>query len=374
MQYQAHIPMGLTQKFIDKLGYEPENKRILTIRDFFTAMTLAVKNAVVFVTDDPEARDMFKSIVMFNAEFGSDDEVIYIDTEHNKNAWKEFIEELKNMPKFDVAIMNPPYDKSLHLKILEKVIPIANKVVNISPIRWLQDPLAKYKKHSDYNRYENSIAKKIDDLIIVPAKLAQQLFTSTVMNIDLGITIIGRGGYDYNALSSNSILNKVLKNRKLCNIESNKKDGWRVRMPSILGGKSGGSGNRKLGLSGFGKLLYFYNGIKENKPWYDWYVKNQYSKTTDTITSSIKFSSEQCCINFINSVQNTNFGKYITHKLITDVHVSNLVVLFMHSYQHPWTDKRFCNYFGITGFISDTEAVPGSEWEEILNTMKDFNS
>jgi len=285
----------------------------------------------------------------------------------------EKIEELKNMPKFDVAIMNPPYDKSLHLKILEKVIPIANKVVNISPIRWLQDPLAKYKKHSDYNSYENSIAKKIDDLIIVPAKLAQQLFTSTVMNIDLGITIIGRGGYDYNALSSNSILNKVLKNRKLCNIESNKKDGWRVRMPSILGGKSGGSGNRKLGLSGFGKLLYFYNGIKENKPWYDWYVKNQYSKTTDTITSSIKFSSEQCCINFINSVQNTNFGKYITHKLITDVNVSNLVVLFMHSYQHPWTDKRFCNYFGITGFISDTEAVPGSEWEEILNTMKDFN-
>lgn len=110
MQYQAHIPMGLTQKFIDKLGYEPENKRILTIRDFFTAMTLAVKNAVVFVTDDPEARDMFKNIVMFNPEFGSDDEVIYIDVENNKNAWKEFIEELPNMPKFDICISNPPFE------------------------------------------------------------------------------------------------------------------------------------------------------------------------------------------------------------------------------------------------------------------------
>ena len=62
MQYQAHIPMQLTQKFLDKLGYEPENQKILVIRDFLTAMCLAAKNAVVFVTDDPEARDMFKNI------------------------------------------------------------------------------------------------------------------------------------------------------------------------------------------------------------------------------------------------------------------------------------------------------------------------
>ena len=50
--------------------------------------------------------------------------------------------------------MNPPYDGNLHLKILEKVIPIADKVINISPVRWLQDPLAKYKKNSDYKKFE----------------------------------------------------------------------------------------------------------------------------------------------------------------------------------------------------------------------------
>ena len=33
--------------------------------------------------------------------------------------------------KFDVAIMNPPYAGKLHLKILEKVIPVAEKVVKI---------------------------------------------------------------------------------------------------------------------------------------------------------------------------------------------------------------------------------------------------
>src|SRR5574344_2463190 len=45
---------------------------------------------------------------------------------------KKYLEKNK-MPKFDVAIMNPPYDGNLHLKILEKVIPIAEKVVNVSP-------------------------------------------------------------------------------------------------------------------------------------------------------------------------------------------------------------------------------------------------
>ena len=45
----------------------------------------------------------------------------------------EKIEELKNMPKFDVAIMNPPYEGELHVKILSKVINYSKITVNISP-------------------------------------------------------------------------------------------------------------------------------------------------------------------------------------------------------------------------------------------------
>lgn len=33
---------------------------------------------------------------------------------------------------------------------------------------------------------------------------------------------------------------------------------------------------------------------------------------------------------------------------------------------------RFCAYFNIIGYISDTEAAPNSEWEIILNTMKEY--
>ena len=45
---------------------------------------------------------------------------------------------------------------------------------------------------------------------------------------------------------------------------------------------------------------------------------------------------------------------------------------YMQDYTQPWDDKRFCEYFGITGYISDTEAEPNSEWEIILNTMKEY--
>lgn len=39
-------------------------------------------------------------------------------------------------------------------------------------------------------------------------------------------------------------------------------------------------------------------------------------------------------------------------------------------YTQPWDDKRFCDYFNITGYIDDEHAEPNSEWETILNTMK----
>jgi hypothetical protein len=43
----------------------------------------------------------------------------------------------------------------------------------------------------------------------------------------------------------------------------------------------------------------------------------------------------------------------------------------MQDYTQPWDDKRFCEFFGITGYIDDDNAEPGSEWEIILNTMKE---
>lgn len=291
---------------------------------------------------------------------------------------KEYLEK-NNMPKFDVAIMNPPYGGNLHLKILEKVIPIAEKVVNISPVRWLQDPLAKYKKNSDYNKFENSISKKIESLDIVSAKSANGLF-GAIFGMDLAIYKCNNSAtvsIDYTRIQNNIILRVVdymWKNQPI--FDNNKKDGIRIRIPFICGGKSGGSGERKRNQlceikDCLGKPLIFTDGMLNGKPWYDYYMKNQYSKTTEEITCSIQFSDENSAKNFYDSV-NTKFYKYIHHNVVLDVHVEPCKILFMSDYTQPWTDKRFCEYFGITGYISDTEAEPNSEWETILNTMKEY--
>ena len=263
--------------------------------------------------------------------------------------------------KFDVAIMNPPYNGTLHLQILEKVIPHCEKVVNISPIRWLQDPYAKYKKHSAYLKFEESISSKIDNLTIVPASKAQAIFNSAIFAMDLGIYEIGTGGFDYASISTNSIIEKVLKLKHRCKFDKNKKDGWRVRICEIGGGKSGGHGQRKVMLMGLPKLQYFYNGMKDGRPWHEWFRKNQYSKTTDTITCSVKFPSEQSCINFIDSLD-TKFGKYVMSKLLTDSHIYEYSILYVSDYSQPWTDERFYEYFGLTQ----------EEIDIIETTMKDY--
>src|SRR5574344_1983749 len=162
MKFQANIPFKLTKLFYEKLGEQPKDKRVLVIRDLFTAMHASIDNAVTFVTDDKEAYELFSKNVVSNDEFGNDDTTQFVDTEINKNDWKDFIKELSNMPKFDVAIMNPPYDKNLHLKILENVIPIADKVVNISPVSQLVNCVNLFKDgNNETKKYFAGIGKHL---------------------------------------------------------------------------------------------------------------------------------------------------------------------------------------------------------------------
>lgn len=84
-------------------------------------------------------------------------------------------------------IMNPPYSGNLHLKIVSKIIseyPNA-EIVNLSPIKWLQDPLAEYKKNSNWKKFED-IRKHIQCIQVIPIKEANELF-SIDLSSDLGI-------------------------------------------------------------------------------------------------------------------------------------------------------------------------------------------
>ena len=70
---------------IDQLTGIPEGAKILVYRLVFTAILLAEKYEVHFVTDDPEAKKLFDQTVIGNGEFGNDDKSYLIDPSEEIN-------------------------------------------------------------------------------------------------------------------------------------------------------------------------------------------------------------------------------------------------------------------------------------------------
>ena len=103
---------------------------------------------------------------------------------------------------FDKIIMNPPYDGSLHLKILSEAIKHGTEVVNLSPIRWLQDPLAKTKE------YENIINHLIS-IDQINSKDSSELFGDIDRVIGIYFIITNKDSNFNIKTLQNKILNKI---------------------------------------------------------------------------------------------------------------------------------------------------------------------
>ena len=177
--------------------------------------------------------------------------------------------------KFSVAISNPPYSNSLHLQIMKEVVKHCDKVVNISPVRWLEDPLAKYKRNSDYNKFEDSVSKKLEDLEVLDNEMSNELFG--IEHSDLGIYILGDGGYDYSKLSQldsicQKILNKCENNNTIMDIST--EEGYRGPHEGIFGVISSHRRNSSKFISDshdlfityretFGNKLIFFETVEE---------------------------------------------------------------------------------------------------------------
>ena len=262
--------------------------------------------------------------------------------------------------RFDKVIMNPPYKGSLHLEILSKILTKGSIIVNLSPIRWLED-IERDSERSTKSRFDGLFhhIESIEKLNIFEA--IRNFNCSLNSPVNLGIYLVRADTYyDNSSLLRNALLERVcnfnFKNGDF--LEDNKKDGYRVKVSKIVASKSRGEGIRKPALSSLGKLLWFYDGKGiDGKPWYEYYFKNQFSKDTETIPTSIKFSSQEECENFIKSFD-TPFARYIEDLLISDAHVNSHKVLFMGNAINPrtrlkgylgeWINEDFYEFFGVT--------------------------
>ena len=262
--------------------------------------------------------------------------------------------------KFDVAIMNPPYDGNLHLKILEKVIPIADKVVNISPANQF---FAAKRLLKEYPLIQKSkvLKNNIVNIELIAPEIASNIFNASFAGPLMILTYDANYKHslnymDYNVIQYNlrQVFDKTISecNDKILpnlydEILKNTNKKFILPCPEVHGNQ-GKKDRAEMTSSNYERAL------KAKQRW-NWHL------SFDT-----EIERKNCYDSW-----HTRFHQFI-HSLIKADNFNYYGQLpWLNDYSQPWDDKRFCEFFGITGFISDTEAEPGSEWEIILNTMKE---
>lgn len=330
MKYQPVIPPDLFNMFIEKLGYMPEGKDILVIRDIYTACFLAINNDVTFVSDDQEAISAFINTVIINDDFKGENNYIHIDTKIN-TAWLKWIEE--NM-EFDIILENPPYGKSLPFVItneLLKHIKQDGKIVYIGPI-------GKIQSLTEATKLTDSINEHCDEYIIIDDfnSIFDISLAETCGMLVLSETIKPKK-YRFNNLKT--IYSKIASCKSIRSVCIHDKRPFSLPM---------------RGDNGYAKGYHL-------KP-------VEIHTQSKTATAQIDFNSLEEQTNYIQSL---NCWPYKIMYILDDNAAVPAHMPWMSDYTQPWSDKRFCEYFEITGYIDDEHAEPGSEWEIILKTIEE---
>ena len=278
---------------------------------------------------------------------------------------------MNQVMKFDVVLMNPPYDRNLHLKFLEKTIEISENVVSIQPARWITDPNAKFNKSSALKKYENTIAKHIKDLEIINDKIAEHLF-GVGFTMDLGIYNCDKdGGYNYKELSSDRLFDMIVS--KLDDTVKNHIEFSVPKNSIIVSLITGGNNGRKSNVI---DLFWTFNKNETTEKGYEDVIYDNDGKRLDngltfkqnrekTAWGNVKVRDEQCnikfdsieqCINFFNFTKLDLF-RYVFNKSVVAVNVHPEKLPFIGDYKKKWTNEMLYDYFDINKedreYISD---------------------
>ena len=250
--------------------------------------------------------------------------------------------------------MNPPYKGNLHLKILEKALIFKKDngtLINLSPVRWLRDPLAEYKKGSDWKTFKD-IVKKIESVDVVSAAEAHKLF---------GISAFGDLGIYHITDNSGDILPKPFISQGLFD---------KVNLPTYQGKyKSLYDMRSPEGKPDYTRpfiKMSFAHGRVGADDWYDIITpqkelamsKEQNKGGSGTFT--FNFDTEEERDNFFAYCQ-TKFVKACNGNVRTNIRWPGYAIPFMPTYTHPWTDEDLYEYFNLT---EDEQAVIKSTLEK----------
>lgn len=258
--------------------------------------------------------------------------------------------------KFDVAIMNPPYGNPktgipayIHNQIYNKIAEKC-KTICIMPCNKLETI---HELHEEVSKTKN-ITKQF---IFIDSKQANSKMNITTPN-DLGIFVsFGDNNVDWEKLKykgnlkAKSIIEKFSNNFSIKDYTKTQKITDHYCKISENHGNPGKKDEIDLVAPDFKKFIY---NCKKG-----------------TQSFNVYLPTENECKNFHASLL-TKCMKFIRKYERDGIHIYFDYFPWMSDYTQPWDDKRFCEYFGITGYIDDDHAEPGSEWETILKTMEEY--
>ena len=254
--------------------------------------------------------------------------------------------------KFDVAVMNPPYSRTLHLDILEKVIPHANEVINISPTSHLYDMTAIFnlKKNTTWHRYKDSVSKHIMRVNRVHRQDANESFNIAsftdidILALDNRESDLYKHIYEFDVMKSYDVFEKVIDEhcfKQDKNIKSmfNKEESkaFFLRLSDIHG----------------------HPGCKDE---FDICSSKLDLLTEEGQQNKVYFDSKEELKNFHKSLQ-TSFMKYCNYLSRQGQHVHYEFLPWMGDYKDTWDDKRFFEFFK----LEEKDIAKIKEFGEIYN-------
>lgn len=250
------------------------------------------------------------------------------------------------------VIMNPPYCDTLHTQILREALNHSDDIVNLSPIRWLQDPL-RTELRSDFKRFHD-VVEHIADMDVISCVDASNYFGASFF-ADLGIYKLTKdGGFD---------TEKIVYKDKTSAFEKTVVRCVRKEIDNIENHIGGAPTPYHVNCSRI-------HGNPGRHTMCD-LITPQKDIVRERTDAAVYFNSEEEAENFRKSVQ-TKFYRYIVHFYKKGQNVYWQRIPWLGDYTKEWTNKRLYEYFGLTKEEQDyidkydiyKGLVKGSSYEE----------
>lgn len=238
---------------------------------------------------------------------------------------------------FDKIIMNPPYDKNLHLKILREAMKHSDDVVNLSPGNQMFAGMRLIKDHSEIKKHPG-LVQHIQDVELIKPEVASRLFNAAfagpLMLIHYDLTKEGKDYKDFNIIPKNlrSVFDKTVRavyEGKYPSLQSIIKEGecskdkFSLTCPEVHG-HQGQSDWAEITSKDYEKAL------KSKQRW-GWHIEFDTEEEIKNCWACWHLKSHM----FIHSlIKADNFNMYQWLPAL--------------DYKKAWTDEMLYEYFGLT--------------------------